>query len=214
MNVRSPAATKTLGPLALVIVAVLAWMLVLGPARAELGEVRSQTSAAHTQTGVLNQQLTELREQERTLPQIRADSAALTASFPATADQPGLFEAVSQAVADAGIPAENLTALTPTPPVVGMGDEAAGVALPTEDTPGNLATQTVTVSVDSTYEEARQLLANLEAMPRAYLVTSLTVTEGERVGQFSTTVIGNMFVMPLAAVPDVVARAPVADSSD
>jgi len=40
------------------------------------------------------------------------------------------------------------------------------------------------------------------------------VTEGERVGQFSTTVIGNMFVMPLAAVPDVVARAPVADSSD
>jgi hypothetical protein len=126
----------------------------------------------------------------------------------------GLFEAVSQAVADAGIPAENLTALTPDSAGRRHGGRGGRRRAADRGRPGNLATQTVTVSVESTYEEARQLLANLEAMPRAYLVTSLTVTEGERVGQFSTTVIGNMFVMPLAAVPDVVARAPVADSSD
>lgn len=213
MNLRSPAATKILGPLALVIVAALAWMFVLGPAFAELDDVRTQTSAAREQKDVLNGQLTVLREQQQTLPQTRADSAALTASFPATADQPGLFEAVSQAVADAGIPAENLTALTPTPPVVGTGDESAGVELPTEGEAGNLATQTVTVSVEATYDQTRQLLANLETMPRAYLVTSLSVSAGEDNGQFSTTILGDMFVMPVAAVPDVVAAEPVADSS-
>jgi hypothetical protein len=214
MNVRSPAGTKILGALALVMVAALGWLLVLGPAIGELDEVRTQMSEARNQKDVLNHQLTLLREQQRTLPQTSAASAALTVKFPATADQPGLFESVSEAVADAGIPAESLTALTPTPPVVGTGDEAAGVVLPAEEAPGNLATQTVTVSVESTYDEARQLLANLESMPRAYLVTSLTVTADEAAGQFSTTITGDMFVMPLAAVPDVPATAPVADGSN
>ena len=214
MNVRSPAGTKILGALALVMVAALGWLLVLGPAIGELDEVRTQMSEARNQKDVLNHQLTLLREQQRTLPQTSATSAALTVKFPATADQPGLFESVSEAVADAGIPAESLTALTPTPPVVGTGDEAAGVVLPVEEAPGNLATQTVTVSVESTYDEARRLLANLETMPRAYLVTSLTVTEGEAAGQFSTTIIGDMFVMPMAAVDDQLSMAPVADSSN
>lgn len=214
MNLRSPAGTKILGALALILVAALGWLLVLGPAIGELDEVHTQTSDARAQRDVLNQQLTLLREQEQTLPQTRADSAALSVKFPATADQPGLFETVSAAVADAGIPAENLTALTPTPPVIGTGDESAGVALPAEEAQGNLATQTVTVSVESTYDEARQLLANLETMPRAYLVTSLTVTAGEGPGQFSTTIVGDMFVMPVAAVPDAPSMAAAADSSD
>jgi hypothetical protein len=214
MNLRSPAGTTFLGALALVVVAALGWLFVLGPAFGELDAVHTQTSDARAQQDVLNQQLTLLREQQQTLPKIRADSAALTVRFPGTADQPGLFESVAKAVADAGIPAEKLTALTPTPPVVGTGDEAAGVVLPVEEASGNLATQTVTVSVESTYDEARRLLANLETMPRAYLVTSLTVTEGEAAGQFSTTIIGNMFVMPMAGADDDLSMAPVADSSN
>jgi hypothetical protein len=212
MNLRSPAGTKIVGALALVLVAALGWLFVLGPAFGELDDVHTRTSEAEATSDVLTQQLTVLEEQQKTLPQIRAASSALTVRFPATADQPGLFEAVSQAVADAGIPAESLTALTPTPPVVGNGDETAGVVLPTEAVPGNLATQTVTVSVDSTYDEAWQLLVHLEEMPRAYLVTSLTVTASEGSGQFSTTISGDMFVMPVAAVPDVAATAPVANT--
>jgi hypothetical protein len=212
MNLRSPAGTKIVGALALVLVAALGWLFVLGPAFGELDDVHTRTSEAEATSDVLTQQLTVLEEQQKTLPQIRAASSALTVRFPATADQPGLFEAVSQAVADAGIPAESLTALTPTPPVVGNGDETAGVVLPAEAVPGNLATQTVTVSVDSTYDEAWQLLVHLEEMPRAYLVTSLTVTASEGSGQFSTTISGDMFVMPVAAVPDVAATAPVANT--
>jgi len=212
MNLRSPGGTKVVGALALVAVAALGWLMVVGPQTAALAEVRTQTADAVAQTEVLRQQLAVLKKQQEQLPHIRSASAALSNKFPATADQPGLFEAVSAAASDAGIPAENLTALTPTPPVIGSVDEAAGVALPTEGAVGTLATQTVTVSVNSTYDQARTLLANLEQMPRAYLVTSLELTAVEGAG-FSTTITGEMFVMPVAEDPDVDTLAPVSAST-
>jgi hypothetical protein len=213
MKLRSPAGTKILGALALLLVAALGWLLVVGPETTALAEVRTQIAEAETQNDALRQQLTVLKEQQEQLPQTRAASDALTARIPATADQPGLFAAVAEAVADAGIPAEDLTALTPTPPVIGTGDETAGVQLPTEGAPANVATQTVTVSVEATYAETQQLLDNLEQMPRAYLVTSLTVAAAEGSGQFSTTIAGNMFVMPLAEELDSPAAEPASDGS-
>lgn len=194
---RSPGGTKVVGAVALLVVAALGWLLVVGPQTAALTDVRTQTVDAVAQTEGLRQQLAVLKDQQEQLPRIRSASADLSTKFPATADQPGLFEAVSAAVSDAGIPAKNLTALTPSPPVVGSGDETAGVPLQTEGAVGDLATQTVTVSVDSTYDQTRILLANLEQMPRAYLVTSLTVTAVEG-AEFSTTITGDMFVMPAA----------------
>lgn len=221
MKLKTPLATKILGALALVVVAGLGWLFVLGPQTAALTDVRTQTTAARDQSAALSLQLTTLKKQQEQLPQTRAASAALTAKFPATADQPGLFEAVTKAVSDAGIPSENLTALTPTPPVVGTGDETAAVPLPTVSDPAaNLATQTVTVSVEGTYDQTRRLLANLEQMSRAYLVTSLTVTAGAAdatldpgavTDQFATTITGQMYVMPLAEDLD---PEPAEDTSD
>jgi hypothetical protein len=68
MNLRSPAGTTFLGALALVVVAALGWLFVLGPAFGELDAVHTQTSDARAQQDVLNQQLTLLREQQQTLP--------------------------------------------------------------------------------------------------------------------------------------------------
>lgn len=201
-----------MGALALLLVAALGWLLLVGPRTAALTEVRTQTVDAVAQTEGLRQRLVVLREQQEQLPRLRSASAGLSTKFPATADQPGLFEAVSAAVSDAGIPAKNLTALTPSPPVVGSGDETAGVPLSTEGAAGNLATQTVTVSIESTYDETRILLANLEQMPRAYLVTSLTVTAAEGAG-FTTTIVGDMFVMPVAEDRGLDTLAPVSDST-
>jgi hypothetical protein len=212
MKLRSPGGTKAVGALALMVVAALGWLLVVGPQASALTEVRTQTADALAQTEGLRQQLAVLKTKREQLPHFRRASAALTDRFPATADQPGLFAAVSGAVSDAGIPAENLTALSPTPPVIGSGDETAGLALSNEGAEGTLATQTVTVSVDSTYDQTRKLLGNLEQMPRAYLVTSLTVTAVEDAG-FSTTITGDMFVMPVAEDPDVDRLPPARDST-
>lgn len=197
MKLRSPGGTKIIGVLALVIVAALGWLFVVGPQTSALTDVRTQTTDAQAQTQALQQQLALLQAQQEQLPQTRTTSQALATKFPETADQPGLFEAVAEAVSDAGIPAEDLTALTPTPPVIGGVDPAAGVALPTEGAVGGLATQTVTVSVEATYDQTQQLMANLEQMPRAYLITSLTLTADTETGRFSTTIAGEMFVMPL-----------------
>ena len=212
MKLRSPAGTKVVGALALLVVAALGWLFVVGPQTAALAEVRTQTADAVAQTEGLHQRLGVLNTQVEQLPQIRSASDGLTDKFPATADQPGLFEAVSTAAADAGIPAKNLTALSPSPPVIGSGEETAGEAPPPEDAVGTLATQTVTVSVESTYDQTRLLLANLEQMPRAYLVTSLTVTAAEG-AEFSTTITGDMFVMPVAKDRDLEALATVSDST-
>jgi hypothetical protein len=46
MNLRSPAGTTFLGALALVMLAALGWLFVLGPAIGELDEVHTQTAEA------------------------------------------------------------------------------------------------------------------------------------------------------------------------
>jgi hypothetical protein len=201
MNLRSPGATKLIGTLALVVVAALGWLLVLGPQSATLSDVRTATDDTRAQNETLRQQLLVLKKQEELLPETRAAAQALAAKFPATADQPGLFAAVTEAASYAGIPARDVTALTPTPPVVGAADTGTGVPPPTDPVPGDLATQIVTVSVSGTYDETQQLLANLEQMTRAYLVTSLTVSGGAETDLFTTTITGDMFVMPPAEDP-------------
>lgn len=202
MNLRSPGATKLLGALALVLVAGLGWLLVLGPRTEALATVRAETEAASAQNETMRQQLVELEKQQADLPRTRADATALAAMFPATADQPGLFQAVTEAASAAGIPARKVTALTPTPPQVGGAQDGTGAAqLPTEQPSGRLATQTVTVSIQATYDQTWQLLENLERIPRAYLVTSISMNTGGDTDAYVTTVTGDMFVMPPAVDP-------------
>jgi Tfp pilus assembly protein PilO len=204
-------ATKMLGALALLVIAGAGWMFVLGPATAQLADVREQTQAARDQNDLLTLQLLKLKQQAAALDETRAEARALADMFPPTADQPGLFEQVNDAATGAGIGPKNVTALPPTPPVVG-GADAAGAVQATPQ-PGGLAQQTVTVSVEGDFARTQQLLANLEALPRAYLMTSVTMSGGSDTGAFTTTVTGTMFVMPPAPDPDE-ATSPAPDADE
>lgn len=209
MNLATPAATKVVGALALLLIAAAGWMLVIGPQNDALAEVREQTQTARDQNDLLTLQLATLRKQAAELDATRETAAALARKFPPTADQPGLFRQVTGAATAAGIPARDVTALTPTPPTVGGVDPAAGVQ--PESGPAQLARQTVTVSVTGGYTETQDLLENLEEMPRAYLVSSVTLSSaseggsaeagGPGAGAFTTTITGDMFVMPPAVDP-------------
>jgi hypothetical protein len=215
MNLRTPGATKVVGALVLLLVAAAGWMLVLGPTMTELAEVREQTEAARSQNDLLASQLARLEDQAAHLDDTRAVAQALADKFPPTADQPGLFAQVTSAAAAAGIGARDVTALTPTPPTVGSTDPAAAAA-PSGSTPGNLARQTVTVAVEGGYAATEALLANLERLPRAYLVTSVTLGGGTEVGRFTTTITGDMFVMSPAPDPADAAKGavPAVDPGD
>jgi Tfp pilus assembly protein PilO len=199
MNLATPGATKVVGALSLLVVAALGWTFVVGPETTALSDVRTEIESTRDQNDVLALQLVTLEKQAEQLGETRRTARALAAKFPPTADQPGLFEDVTAAAVDAGIGAKGLTTLAPTPPVIGGADPATGVQLEGTDG-GQLARQTVSVSVQGSYGQTQQLLENLEQMSRAYLVTSVTLGGGGESNGYTTTVTGDMFVM--APVPE------------
>lgn len=216
MDLSSPTATKVLGGLGLVVVAALGWTVAVGPETSTLAETRQTVADVRDQNALLTTQLASLVKQQEQLPETRRTARRLAAKFPATADQPGLFEAVTTAAVDAGIGAQGVTTLTPTPPVIGglAGAAAPGAAAPgaapAEGAPADgaavagaqLARQTVTVAVTGSYDQTQVLLENLEHMSRAYLVTSVSVSGDPTTGVFTTSITGDMFVMPPVQDPD------------
>lgn len=213
MDLATPGATKLVGSFALLVVAALGWQFVVGPETDALAQAREEISTVRDQNAVLTSQLAVLEKQREGLAETRRDARRLAALFPPTADQPGMFEEVTAAAVDAGIGPQGVTTLTPTPPVLGTADSAVPAPPATTDPasepadptdpataaavdPQLLARQTVTVAVTGTYEETQRLLENLEHMPRAYLVTAVSLASGSEDGEFTTTITGDMFVMP------------------
>jgi Tfp pilus assembly protein PilO len=199
MNLKSLGATKILGAIVMLLIIALGWLLVIGPKTAALSDVRVQISGARDQNDTLQLQLLALKKQAEQLDEVRATARALSAKFPPTADQPGLFREITAAAQEAGIGAEGLTSLAPTPPVEGGGEAASGIAL--EDPSEGLAKQTMAIGVTGSYDQMQQFLANLEQMPRSFLITSVALSGGGEGGEFTTTISGDMFVMAPADDP-------------
>jgi len=195
MDLNTPNASKVVGGLSLLAIAGLSWVLVLGPETSTLADTRLQVESARQQNQVLTQQLSQLQAQRDKLGEMRQTARKLAEQFPPTADQPGLFREVTDAAVDAGIGPNGVTTLAPTAPVIGSADGAVTADPPAAGS-GQLASQTVSVSITGTYEQTRQLLVNLEHMPRAYLITSVTLGGGGDTDSYTTTIAGEMFVMP------------------
>lgn len=212
MNLFTPGATKVLGSLTLLGVVGAGWLLALGPTTDELAAVRLETTETRDRNLVLANELVTLQEQAENLDQTRAASAALGRIFPPTADQPGLFEQVTEAAAAAGIAPKDVTTLTPTPPSVDGADGSGAVALEPEAGSEILARQEVSLSINATYEQTRQLLQSLERMPRAYRISSVTLAIAGEPGAYTTTVIGDMFVMAPPVEPEAGLEEPSIDS--
>ena len=206
MNLRSVATTNILGGIALLAITAAGWLLVLSPQTSELSDVRTQIETTRGQNETLRQQLAKLEVQRKQLPATRETAHALAALFPPTADQPTLFKAVTAAATQAGIPADDVTELSAEAPVAGTSGGSDKAQLPGESTDSDLAGQTVKVTVQGDYDEILRLAENLEDLPRAYLVSSLTVGGGADAGTYTATITGQMFVMPAAPDPSTAPR--------
>jgi Tfp pilus assembly protein PilO len=206
MNLRSVLAAKILGGVALLAITAGGWLLVLSPKTSELADVRTRIETTRGQNETLRQQLAKLEAQRKQLPATRATARALAALFPPTADQPTLFKAVTAAAAQAGIPAGDVTELSAEAPVAGTSGGSDKAKLPGESTDSDLAGQTVTITVQGDYDEIQRLAENLEDLPRAYLVSSLTLGVGAGAGTYTATITGQMFVMPAAPDPSTAPR--------
>jgi hypothetical protein len=199
MDLGTPGATKLVGAISLAVVAALGWTLVVGPETGALSDARSEVTTTRDQNVLLAAQLTQLERQRQDLGATRRTASRLAGLFPPTADQPGLFEQVTAAAVDAGIGPEGVTTLTPTPPTVGDGSAAPADATDPATDPAagdRLARQSVTVSVSGTFDETQRLQENLEHMSRAFLITAVSLAGDAESGAYTTTVSGEMFVMP------------------
>jgi Tfp pilus assembly protein PilO len=207
MKRQSVGTTKILGAVGLVLVAAAGWLVVLQPQSTELSGIRTQIDSTRSDNEASRVQLLKLEEQSKKLAGTRAAARALAARFPATADQPGLFRAVTAAAMQAGIPARQVTELTPQAPVAGTG---AGAQLPgtqpSGSPKGELASQTVTISVEGRYDQLQRVLENFEDTPRSYLISSVVLGAGATPGAFTAAITGLMFMMPAAVDPSVAPR--------
>jgi len=224
MNWQSVGTTKILGAVGLVLVAAAGWLVVLQPQTTELSGIRTQIDSTRSQNETSRLALLKLEEQAKTLAGTRATARTLAARFPATADQPGLFRAVTAAAMQAGIPARQVTDLTPQAPVAGastgaqLPDAQPSDAQPSDTPPsaqpgtqsgtpkGELASQTVAITVQGSYDQLQRLLENFEDIPRSYLISSLVLGVGTTPGSFTAAITGLMFMMPAAVDPSVAPR--------
>ena len=202
MDLNTPTASKVVGGLSLLAVAGLSWVLVLGPETSTLADTRLKIESARQQNQVLTQQLGQLQQQQTELQGDPASGPPPREEVPADRRPAGPLQGGHCAAVDAGIGPKGVTTLAPTPPVI--GGAAGGVtADPPPPGSGELASQTVSVSVTGTYDQTQRLLKNLEHMPRAFLITSVALAGGGEASTdaFTTTIAGEMFVMPPVADP-------------
>ncbi len=207
MNLRSASGTMVLGIVAIVVVLAASWLLLVSPVLGETSDTNDAIDAAEGRNQLMTTQVTALEAQQRNLARYEATADGLTALFPPTADQPGFFAAVTRAAGAAGIPAGDVTTLSPTAPQL-LGPDGQPIT-PAESTAGDaaeadaadtaeVAQQTVSVTAEGTYGQVQQLLANLERMERAFVVTSLGLDsggeDGAATGTLTISITGSTYV--------------------
>ena len=212
--------TKVIGGLVLFVLVVGGWFAVVNPRLSHISQIQSQISDEQAKDQSIQTQIAGLERKKAALPQERLIAAALQKRFPPTAAQPELFASIQQAAVRAGIPANAVSSVTPsaptavvgtgtgvTPPQAAPGVPASGagahpgsVTLSTASG-GNVATMTVAVSVTGSIDQIHAFLSNLENMPRAYLIDSVSVTSAGKACTVNIT--GTMFVMAAPVDPSV-----------
>lgn len=203
MNLRTPTATVILGVAGMVLVAALGWLFLVGPVTGSLGDARGEGAALSERNATMTAQVRGLESQRDGLSKIRALADELGVMFPPTADQPRFFRTVAAAAFKAGIGPKDITTLSPTAPVAQMTGTPATVEERTAAlAQSELAVQSVTITVETSYVQARDLLANLERMDRSLLVQSVSVSGDGEGGKVVVSISGSTFVAPPVPAPD------------
>jgi Tfp pilus assembly protein PilO len=195
----SPRATLVAGVLGLLVAAAASWLLLVGPATDALAETRTEHADTVDANRLLAVRLHAAEKQRDELPTTVAAADELTSLVPATADQPAFFALVDAAAEAAGIDPDDVTALSPPAPVTAAElteDDGQAAAAPVE-----LALQTVTVSVEASYDQVQRLLDELEALDRALLVQDVALSTLD--DTTTAQLVGTTFVAPPLEAPDV-----------
>ena len=154
-NPRAPifaAAGAVVIAILLVVLLVLPKMGQVSTAKEDLAEAASQEQTLETQKGALEDTKAQAPENKKTIDEVHA-------KIPPTADEPGLIQLINLSALDAGL---DLTSLAPSPPVF---DDVTG-----------LSTIVLSFSAIGTYNEVTEFSYQVESLPRAAKITSMTLS--------------------------------------
>ena len=204
MNLRSVTGTRLIGIAAIAVVALASWLLLISPVLDKTSAAKDATSMAEDRNRLMSTQVAALKRQREDLPVYERTAAGLARLFPPTADQPGFFAAVVAAAGRAGIASDNVTTLSPSAPQLlgpdGQPLSADALAAQGDDAPRtDVAQQSVAVSAEGSYDQIQRLLAALEQMDRAFVVSSLSVErggdgEGDTPATLTVSITGSTYV--------------------
>jgi Tfp pilus assembly protein PilO len=209
VNLRSAGATALIGSLVLLLTAALGWVLLLGPTLARVGEQREAAEAAADRSALLALQLGRLQAKAEDLGDTERAERRLAELFPPTADQPGFFEQIGEIAREAGYAPGDITTLSPSapaplaapaPPPSPTEDGSAAEAAPA-GVPSDLAVQTVAMTLEGGYDEARRMLRGLERLDRAFLVRSVALSASGDSSSLTMSISGATYVAPPVPAP-------------
>ena len=209
MNLRSASATALIGSLVLLLTAALGWVLLLGPTLARVGEQREAAEAAADRSALLALQLGRLQAKAEDLGDTERAERRLAELFPPTADQPGFFEQIGEIAREAGYAPGDITTLSPSAPAPlaapapppAPTDGGAGTGAAPAGVPSDLAVQTVAMTLEGGYDEARRMLRGLERLDRAFLVRSVALSASGDSSSLTMSISGATYVAPPVPAP-------------
>jgi type IV pilus assembly protein PilO len=151
--------------LAVAVVAILMIVLLVLPKMGQVSSAQDTLDETQRQTQTLESQLRALEDAKAAAPQARKTIAQVNKRIPPVADEPGLILLLQNAAIQAGI---DLVSLSP--------------GNPTLDTTTNLSTIDVSVSATGTYFDITNFMFQIETLPRAAIVTTISLAPGAASG--------------------------------
>ncbi len=142
-----------------VVIAILLVVLLVLPKMGQVSTAKEDLAAAASQEQTLETQKGALEDTKAQAPENKQTIAEVHSKIPPTADEAGLIQLINLSALDAGL---DLTQLSPSPPVF---DSATG-----------LSTIVLSFSAIGTYNEVTEFSYQIESLPRAAKITSMTLS--------------------------------------
>lgn len=179
-----------------VLILVAAWFLLVDPRRADAADLRDQRAQAAQQNDALQLQIAQLKAQFADLPARQAELAAIRTQLPSKAELPVLIRNLDDLAKRAGV---RLTGITPQPPTPVLSEGSGGKSASARSSASLFAIPTTIAATGDYFASAQFLRLVQTEMPRAFLVTNLTVDrsneQADANGTVNLTVAGQIYVL-------------------
>jgi Tfp pilus assembly protein PilO len=189
--------------LASIVVLVAGWFLLVSPQQSTASDIAAQADNQVTANQATQAKIDALKLQYKDLPTLQQQLALIGTRVPQTPNLPRLLRDLSKLAKSSGVV---LTTVTPSNPAP-LGAAANGAAATGGGglaSPGQVNFIGVSVQITGPFANTRLFVSGLEAMPRAFLVTGLSIarnsdgtsgtTTSGAPGSLQTTINGRIFV--------------------